>query len=183
MREEKGADRGVEELETTRTKLAADDLTEESFVSVMRAWLVRAREESLGLFGWVEWHGKAMLAPVSDFGGVLEREIGETEQGRLFWKGGEIRWKRQEDEFRVVFLGEDAEPLGLPDKTEDLKREGLDRGATFWADLEGGHLFGRSMSVKLPEERRWSLQIAEYRRKDRSLCFSRYCDLGVRTIG
>lgn len=182
MRREKREGVDGESLETVRTQLATEERTEASFASGMREFLGRVREEGLEVFGWVEWHEKAMIAPLGDFGRALEEEIGRTEQGRLFWKEGEIRWKRWEGEFRVVFLGEDAEPLGLADKTEVLRQEGLDSGTTFWVELGGGHLFGPSMSLGLPESRRWCLRIAEYHRSDRSMCFSRYCGLEVRSL-
>jgi len=47
----------------------------------------------------------------------------DTEEGRIFWPEGELRWRRMEQEMRVVYLGDDTPPSGLDNYS--LEMDGL----------------------------------------------------------
>jgi hypothetical protein len=42
-----------------------------------------------------------------------------TDQGRIFWVSGELKWRRVDGQMRVVYLGKDSPPEGLDDFSDD----------------------------------------------------------------
>ncbi|MDA3898207.1 MAG: CRISPR-associated protein Csx19 [Desulfobacteraceae bacterium] len=44
-----------------------------------------------------------------------------TDQGRIFWDGGELKWRRVDGQMRVVYLGKDTPPEGLDDFSDEMK--------------------------------------------------------------
>ena len=44
----------------------------------------------------------------------------ETDQGRIFWAGGELKWRRVDGQMRVVYLGTEAPPVGLEDHSHEI---------------------------------------------------------------
>lgn len=60
-----------------------------------------------GAYCWVRWTMGARLSRPDR----LDRNLGESLQGRFFGEGGEIRWQRLSEATRIVFLGEDAPAL------------------------------------------------------------------------
>ena len=52
-----------------------------------------------------------------------ESYISATDQGRIFFPEGELKWRRADDLMRVVYLGKQAPPDGLEDYSPEM--EGL----------------------------------------------------------
>ncbi|WP_435550716.1 type III-D CRISPR-associated protein Csx19 [Desulfobacterium sp. N47] len=44
----------------------------------------------------------------------------ETDQGRIFWTGGELKWRCVDGQIRVVYLGTEAPPDGLDDHSHEM---------------------------------------------------------------
>lgn len=94
--------------------LLSNDMSVERFVSAVSqaAWpdgtLLLAFSHSTHRFEW--------FTPDDAF-------LAETVEGRLFSPAGELRWRRINGSFRVVYLGEGHSPLQLEDYSSQL--EGL----------------------------------------------------------
>ena len=49
-----------------------------------------------------------------------ETFLQSTDQGRIFWPGGEIKWRRLDEQIRVVYLGTEGPPAGLDDHSHEV---------------------------------------------------------------
>ncbi len=43
-----------------------------------------------------------------------------TDQGRIFWAGGELKWRCVDGQIRVVYLGTEEPPTGLDDHSHEI---------------------------------------------------------------
>lgn len=88
---------------------------------------------------WAEWIDRAWLGRVQRLKEEVQRlkeadhPLKDSLHVRIFWKDGELRWKRLDrGVYRVVYLGEDAAyaPTELDDASLELRNE-LERSPSF----------------------------------------------------
>ena len=92
--------------------LKAQDLFREGFVGAVSD--TRWPEESLMIVF------SATCEPVFDFFRFNEGLFKASDQGRVFWPKGELKWRRTEKAMRVVYLGTDPSPITLADYSQNL---------------------------------------------------------------
>ena len=91
--------------------LHSKDFTPEDFVAFIRQ--CRFPENALMMaFSPAEWVFKE-FKPEESF-------LKATDQGRIFWTGGELKWRCVERQIRVVYLGDETPPTGLEDHSHEM---------------------------------------------------------------
>jgi len=109
--------------------LRSSDLTQDSLSALIaqEPWPKEA-------YIWAEWLDQAWLGRAKDLADELPRPFKDSLHTRIFWKDGELRWKRLDrGVYRVVYLGEDeqyAPTNELEDASSELQRE-LTRSTAF----------------------------------------------------
>lgn len=104
--------RHLQRTEARMTRLCAADLTSADFLSIIESHA---------------WPEDALLMAFTPTMSRFERLVfdraflSQTEEGRVFWPAGELKWRRIQELLRVVYLGAPPAPPPLTDFSEELK--------------------------------------------------------------
>lgn len=99
----------------------------------------------------------------------------ETTEGRIFSPAGELRWRRFNDQFRIVYLGEEIIHTGLDDCSRELE--------TLKPSIKGLYLWGvRSdleqewLEQQVPQRFNYPLNSTQINRGRVQILVEQWCD-------
>lgn len=103
--------------------------------------------------------------------------LSQTEQGRIFCPLGELRWRRVEQYFRVVYLGEPPVPENLSDASHELEGLSQDRRQfLLWG--ERTDTANEWLEQQVPQRFSYPIETAEFSRGRVALIVEDWADRG-----
>ncbi|MDM8537376.1 CRISPR-associated protein Csx19 [Desulfobacterales bacterium HSG17] len=112
----------------------------------------------------------------------------DTEEGRIFWPEGELKWRKMEQGMRVVYLGDNTPPLGLDNYSSEMDGLNREKGKFFlwgirtdtddeWIEQQVPHRFVYPVSEKEFSRGRVKLIVEKWVDNSGFARFSRYHSL------